>query len=1079
METITEEKKSTATLDLAAVRAKLAGKSGQAYWRTLEEVADTPEFRQWVDDEFPNRSSLIGMNRRDLLKFMGAGMALAGLGGCRSIFLPQDKVVPYVRQPEELVPGVPLFYASSVPFAGYGIGVLVEQHEGRPIKLEGNPLHPASLGAIDTFTQAELLNLYDPDRASEVRKRSESLRASGGDADVSTWPLFTETVNEWRVRYNANQGAGLRILTGSVTSPTVVDQIRRLLTRYPRATWHTYETISQSNIHGGARLSYGRPLEPIYDFTKAEIIVSLDACFLSPENTPGSLRYARDFAGRRRVKGKQGQMNRLYAFESVPTITGTMADHRWPVKAGQVRAVADALLAAVSGVTPETLPTGIDPAHFGAMVRDLQANRGRALVVPGLHQPAEVHALANLINLTLGANGQTVRWIESPDAAAGADPLANLVTAMNDDKVDTLLMFDRNPCFDAPVDLKFQEALLKVPHAVLASRDINETGAHCEWELPLTHPLEEWGDTRAFDGTVAMTQPLIAPLFDGRSAAEIVGLFLGEDFGGYEIVRRYWSRQGLGSAGRDFEKAWRTLVHDGVLANSAAPSVVVAPVPLALAPAPVIDGIELNFRPDPGIYDGRYANNGWLQELPNPMNKLTWDNCAQMSPATAQKLGLGDKSAVRLTLNDVSVEATVLLQPGQAEDTVAVTLGYGRRRGGSVATVRGDDGGGFDAYVLRTQAAPWFTSGLEVTSLGYLGTLASTQGHNPLGGDRMPDEFALKRDVIRETTLAEFNRDYNAVVPEYALDPEYMEKYGMYPDTIFEYNGSQWGMTVDMNTCVGCNACVTACQAENNISVVGKMQVEKNREMHWIRIDRYYKGDDANPSVVWQPMMCVHCEKAPCEPVCPVAATVHSHEGLNQMVYNRCVGTRYCSNNCAYKVRKFNYLNYTDNQPNFSNKTFSSRQIPGPLHSPKNNGIPLLKLLNNPDVTLRGRGIMEKCTYCVQRINNARKEAKKLGQEIKDGDIVTACQQACPTEAIIFGDLADKNSRVSQWHNDPRAWLLLHAELLTKPRTAHLAKLRNPNPEIEPVPPPRPPKKKDDEHASDEAHDSELKEGAQ
>ena len=1006
------------------MRAELAGKSGRRYWRSLEELTDSPKFRTWLEDEFPTRASILMMNRRDLLKFMGASMALAGLAGCRSVFLPQDKIVPYVKQPEELVPGKPLFYATTLSLGGYGTGVLVEQHEGRPIKIEGNPEHSASNGALDAISQSELLSLYDPERLGDVLQ----------DGDISTWELFTQASRGFLTT------GSIAILTGAITSPSLVAQIQRFVKAHPGTTWYSYEPVGRQNVFAGTTQAFGRPLEPIYDFKQAKVIVSLDSDFLSPTANPGSLTYAKDFADARRVEGTTGQMNRVYAFESDLTLVGAIADHRWSVKSSAIAGIAAALASALGVTNAGAGQPPAETAAFDALIRDLKAQNG--VVVTGDHQPAEVHALVALINAALQT--KAVRYIPSPNAAAGQPGIKALSEALVNGQVKTLITVGANPIYDAPSDFKFANAYAKAANRVYFSTSDNETAKASNWVLPATHELEQWGDVRAFDGSVSLQQPLIAPLYQGRSALEFFAALNGDARSGYDLLREFWKASGR--LGKDTEAGWRDFVHDGVLPNSRSMAVIPKASAQPISISPAVPGLEVNFRPDAAIYDGRFANNGWLQELPRPITKMTWDNVAQMSPATAKALGVKHEDIVTLTRNGVSVEAGVFTQPGQAADTILLNLGYGRTAGGSVATVTGEDGGGFNAYLLRDSQSLAFGPGLTVKlKEDGAAQLASTQSHSPLNNERLDDD----RDIIRETTLAAFLENNQAHVPEHAPSKEFIEKNNLYVEEVFAWDGPQWGMTIDMNVGVGCNACVAACTAENNISVVGKIQVNRNREMHWIRIDRYYSGaeEEPNPQITWQPVACVHCEKAPCEPVCPVAATVHSHEGLNQMIYNRCVGTRYCSNNCPYKVRRFNYLNYSDNQPNFSETVWQNHVVTGTIHQPKNNGISLLKLMNNPDVTVRGRGIMEKCTYCVQRINEARVEAKKQAREVREGEIITSCQQACPTKAIVFGNIADKNSQVAKLRKDPRSYLLLE-ELQTRPRTSHLAKLRNPNPEI-------------------------------
>lgn len=1047
---------------LAAVKGRLAGQSGKSYWRSLDELADTPQFKEWLDDEFPNRSTLMQINRRDLLKFMGASMALAGLAGCRGVFLPQDKVVPYVKAPEELVTGKPLFYATSVTMGGYATGVLVEQIEGRPILIEGNPDHPASLGAADPITQAELLNFYDPDRAANVtEQQNPGLNVSGND---STWELFLEAFNKSIKPMARKNGPGLRVLTGSTTSPTFVAALTTFLAEYPGAKWHAYEPTGRANVHAGAKLAFGKPVDTLYDFTKAKVIVSLDSDFLSPTSNPGSLVYARDFANGRRVKGLNGTMNRLYSFESTPGLVGAVADHRWAVKPSDIFGIVSAIASAL-GVSGAAAGSGVDAKAIDALVKDLQSVNGGGLVVAGDSQGPEVHALVQAINEKLGAFGQSVIHIDPVDAtvADSVGDLKALVDDLNAGQVETLIVLGGNPVYNAPADFKFGEAIAKAKNKIRLGLYDDETSQACNWLVPLTHSLEEWGDARAYDGTLSVIQPLIAPLYQGKSAIEILSSLAGKPAGGYDLVKGHWQRAGVITG--DFEKEWRRVVHDGLLKGSNSKAITVATnlASANLAAPQKPTGLEVILLPDPCIYDGRYSNNGWLQELPKPLSKLTWENVAMISQKTANSLGVEDSAVVDLTCNGVTVRTAAYIQPGHPDEAVSVYLGYGRTRGGIVCTVPngtgelgpGDtrspggflnsisnfDGGGYNGYLFRTSTAPHFTSG-ELKAVGGVTTVASTQGHAPIDGDHVKQFEGDTRTVIVEYDLDDFNKNGAKYVEDRKKESEEIRKQNLYPDQIFVYDGPQWAMTVDMNTCIGCNACVTACQAENNIPVVGKVQVARHREMHWIRIDRYYSGDPKspsdNPQITWQPVACMHCEKAPCEPVCPVAATVHSHEGLNQMVYNRCVGTRYCSNNCPYKVRRFNYLNYTDNQRQFDVRVDEKQRIP------------LLRMLNNPDVTVRGRGIMEKCTFCVQRINEARIEAKKAGRDMQDGDVVTACQKACPTQTIVFGNMNDATSEVAQLRSDPRAYLLLEY-LQTRPRTSHLAKLRNPNRDLTPA----------------------------
>jgi molybdopterin-containing oxidoreductase family iron-sulfur binding subunit len=964
--------------------------TGRRYWRSLEELADTEDFRDLLQREFPRQAAAWdgSLSRRRFLQLIGASLALGGLTGCLS--QPTEKIVPYVKSPEEVVPGLPLFFATAITLGGYATGVLVESHEGRPTKIEGNPDHPDSLGATDAITQAAVLDLYDPDRAQNVLHEDKA----------STWEAFAPALAAEIEKEKARQGAGLRILTGTVTSPTLADQLAALLKAYPAAKWHQYEAVSRDNALEGARLAFGEAVEAHYRLDQADVILALDADLLA--SGPGHVRYARQFADRRRAG--QATMNRLYAIESTPSLTGAMADHRLPVRASQVAAVAQAI-AAQSGVAGvQASETAAVPEKWLApLVKDLQAHRGTSLVVAGEYQAPIVHALAHAINDALGNVGTTVVYT-APVAATAVnqiESLRQLTQEMAAGQVDLLVILGGNPVYDAPADLAFADALGKVPFRVHLSLYEDETSALCTWHLPQAHSLEAWSDARASDGTITIMQPLIAPLYDGKTAHEIVSLLLGESGKtAHDIVRGRWEGQ-TGIA--DFNTFWQTALHDGKVAGTELPPrPVTLQVNLAGPAMPAATGLEIIFRPDPTVWDGSFTNNGWLQELAKPLTKITWDNVAMVSPATAQRLSLANEVVVELAYQGRTVKAPIWIQPGHPDDAVTAYLGYGRTRAGHVGT-----GAGYNAYALRSADAPWGGSGLEMRQTSERRSLASTQQHFNMEG----------RDLVREGTLAAFQAN-----PGFLQGEGDKEAVSFYPDPKSE--GYAWGLSIDLGACIGCNACVVACQAENNIPVVGKDQVARGREMQWMRVDHYFEGSLDNPEVVHQPVPCMHCEYAPCEPVCPVAATTHSPEGINEMVYNRCVGTRYCSNNCPYKVRRFNFLQ-------FSGYDTES-----------------LKALRNPNVTVRGRGVMEKCTYCVQRVNAARLAAEKEGRSLTDGEVVTACQQACPAQAIIFGDVNDPQSRVSQVKQGPLSYGLL-AELNTRPRTTYVAKLRNPNPEIE------------------------------
>jgi MoCo/4Fe-4S cofactor protein with predicted Tat translocation signal len=991
------------SLDLEAVRRRLATTRGKEYWRSLEELAQTPEFDDFVAREFPRLASEWdeGVSRRRFLELAGASLALGGLTACTR--QPVEAIVPYVKQPEEILPGLPLFFATAMDLSGYATGLLVESHTGRPTKIEGNPDHSASLGATDVFAQAAVLGLYDPDRSQVITKLGE----------IRTWEAFLAELDGRLVPHRALQGEGLRILTGTVGSPTLADQLRGLLTALPKARWHQWEPAGRDAARGGAALAFSQSVETRYDFSKAAVVLSLDA---DPFTFgPGHLVNARAFARRRREAVTSGASGlsapRFYAIESAPTSSGTLADHRLPLPGRKIPAAALALAAelGIGAARPSGLRDG-ETAWIAAATADLRAAGPAALIVPGEFAPAEVHALAHAMNQKLGNGGTTVLTTESvvAEPADQLRSLAALVADMTAGTVDTLIILGGNPVFDAPADLAFKDALLKVGVRVHLSPYDDETSQYCQWHIPEAHFLEAWSDARAWDGTAGIVQPLIEPLYGGKSAHELLAVVAGSPASAADLVKARWQKQWPGPG---FNEKWRKALHDGFVAGTALPH---RPFPLAgggvqkavevLAAlslqAPAEGTLELVFRPDPGIHDGRFANNGWLQELPRPLSKLTWDNAAHLSVATAARLGVKSEDVLLLTVGERTLEAPVWVQPGQPDDSITLHFGHGRTRAGRVGS-----GTGVNAYALRTSAAPWLASAsVQKTSLTW--ELATTQTHFNMEG----------RQLVRTGTLG-----------EYRAEPDFVGKMGevpakdmsLYPPHPYEHHA--WGLAVNLSSCTGCNACVVACQSENNIAVVGKDQVRRGREMQWIRIDRYYEGDPADPLAHDQPVMCMHCEKAPCEVVCPVAATTHSEEGINEMTYNRCIGTKYCSNNCPYKVRRFNFYDYN-----------------------KDKHLPSLTLLANPNVTVRQRGVMEKCNYCIQRVNRARMNAEKENRRVRDGEAVTACQQVCPTEALVFGDVNDPTSRVTKLKAEKLNYGLLE-ELNTRPRTSYLAKLTNPN----------------------------------
>ena len=1031
-------------LNLDQLRARLEQGKGPDYWRSLEEVAETPEFQAFLDDEFANRSPdwLDPNNRRTFLKVMGASMALAGLAACTK--QPKEVIVPYVRQPEEFVPGRPLFYATAMTMNGVGTGLLVESHLGRPTKVEGNPDHPGSLGAADYFQQASVLQLYDPDRSQVVLNRGR----------ISSWISFQGALARERATADFDKGAGFRILTETVVSPTLGNQIKGFLQELPGAKWHQWEPMGRHSAFAGAQAAFGKPVNTIYNLANADVIMSIDGGFLSCG--PGNLRMAHDFAARRHVltntkseKPKEDRQEgyqpgpdapfrnqaathseedtsppqqvsqveaegispdqviqpRMYAVEAAPSPTGGMADHRFLLKPSEIEAFAFALAAALGVGT-----AGSGTAHpaIPAIAKDLKSTGGRCVVISGESQPASVHALAHAMNQALGAVGKTVVYTD-PIEENPVDQLASikeLIGEMNAGQVKTLLILGGNPVYTVPADLDFKSAMNKVPFRARLALYSDETSEYCHWHVNEAHYLETWSDTRAYDGTVSFVQPLIAPLYDGKTANEIFSSLAGEaDKSPHDIVREYWEPA---SKSTDFETYWQTALHDGIVPNTAAAPITVSAKAAGAPAAQTAQGIEIQFRPDATIWDGAFSNLGWLQECPKPETKMTWDNAIWISPATAQQHGIATGDDLQIKYQGRAITGAAWILPGHAIDTITVHFGYGRTRGGKVC-----DEIGINAYLLQTSDAPGQGSGVEIVKTGSTYYFATTQHTQTMES----------REPIRIATLEEFKK-----TPDFATEKEEdkpLPKYlTLYPD--YKYEGYKWGMAIDENACVGCSSCVIACQAENNIAVVGKAEVGKGRHMHWIRVDRYFKGSLDDPELYFQPVPCMHCENAPCELVCPVAATIHSGEGINQMVYNRCVGTRYCSNNCPYKVRRFNFLLYSD----WSTESYYP--------------------LRNPDVPVRSRGVMEKCTYCIQRINAAKIESEKENRRIRDGEVVPACAQACPTRAITFGDINDPKSKIAQLKAQVRNYSLLE-ELNARPRTTYLARLRNPNPEIEKV----------------------------
>lgn len=981
--------------------------TGKKYWRSLNQLADTPEFQEWVHREFPANASemLDGNSRRTVLKLMAASFGLAGLTACRR---PVEHILPNAMgtEAENYAPGEPFFYSTVMSQSGHVTGLMVETHDGRPTKIEGNPDHPHSLGAATAFQQASVLGVYDPDRSAKV--------LNGGKE--AKWPDLVAAI----AKLALGDGAGLRFLSGFVSSPTLASLRADALKKYPKAKWVEYEALSRDNELAGAQLAFGQPLYAHPKWDKAKIVVALDHDFLGLD-APSPF-FTRAFTKRRRVESEEDleKMNRLYAVESQFSLTGANADHRLRMKGSDVRQFAADLANAVGAVSGLNVVGngGADKrAKFlAAVVKDLKAAGAEALVVAGPRQPASVHALAAAINEKLGSTCVTYTKPVIDKSNSGVEALKALAGEMSGGQVSTLVILGGNPAYTAPADTQFSVALSKVALSLHLGQEVDETAAGATWHIPEAHMLESWGDEATSEGLAAIQQPMIEPMHGGKTAAEVASwITAGRFTKSHDLVKNYWLAQ---FTGNKKEEMWRKALHDGVVAASKTTDPVKVTVDTrklaaaltattAAEAKPAASGIEVGFYPSSSTWDGRFANNGWLQETPDPISKLVWGNAAMVSPKTARDQKLTDGDVVTLSRGNVKVEAAVMVQPGHADDAVSVALGYGREKCG-----RAGKGVGFNANLIRTSDGFYFGQGFALAITGKRETLATTQ-------ERGAGDTQNGRPLVREGTAEEYKKN-----PKFVEEmSEVPEIHSIYPE--FSYaQGNQWGMAIDLTACTGCNACVVACVAENNTPVVGKDQVLRGREMHWIRMDRYYTGDENDPQVVEQPIPCMQCENAPCENVCPVQATTHSPEGLNDMAYNRCVGTRYCANNCPFKVRHFNFLNYHKNEP----------EVQG--------------LVYNPDVSVRMRGVMEKCTYCVQRIEETKIKAKRDGRrEIKDGEIKTACQQTCPAEAIVFGNINDPNSRVSKLKKQERNYAML-AELGIKPRTTYLAKLRNPNPEL-------------------------------
>jgi MoCo/4Fe-4S cofactor protein with predicted Tat translocation signal len=1044
--------------------------TGPRYWRSLDQLADRPEFRQWMEREFPAGASIApeGESRRNWMKLMSASFLLAGVGGmatgCRR---PEEHLTPFAKQPEGYVHGKAQHFASAMPIRGSAVPIVVKSHDGRPVKIEGNALLPGFNGGTDQFAQAALLNLYDPDRAHRHT-------FNGNDAKIEAVRDALSALNK---KFAANQGEGLSFLVERSSSPSRARLQAQITAAMPQAKWFVFEPIDLSVTDGAYSLALGADVAFVPKFDAAKRILSLDCDFIGSEAEAFS--YIRGFARGRR--SADDSMNRLYAVESLMTLTGGQADHRLRVKPSEVLEVAKAVASAlgVAGVSG-----GAAFSTWAAEVaKDLKAAGSEALVVAGYGQPAVVHLLAAAMNEALGALGKTAVAVKAKEPGYNGG-IAQVTAALTAGSVDTLVILGGNPVFSAPADLNFSTALKRAKTVVRWGYYEDETSALATWTLGATHFLEAWGDARVADGTVVPVQPLIEPLFGGLTDLEVLARIAGDaKTAPYEIVRDTFK-----TLGGDGDNAWKKFLHDGYLADSASPavtgSVKAGAVAAALASykSPAGD-YEVVFARDASVDDGRFNNNGWLQELPDPITKITWDNAVLVSPKTAKALGVEgsakadkgqyDQHVVRISVGGRTIEGPVWVQPGLADGTIGLSVGYGRTKTGRVGS-----GVGYNAYSILPAGEQMFAAG-KVEKVLKKFRVAVTQEHGLMEG----------RPVIREALLDQFkakpdfakNMDLESHLPHYVPYKDKLDGRNEYkrPQNVYEHpydqNPStaskihQWGMTIDLQTCVGCSACVVACQSENNIPIVGKDQVQRGREMLWMRIDRYYSHDPeielkeetaaSDPQMVMQPMFCQHCEAAPCESVCPVNATVHDEEGLNVMAYNRCIGTRYCANNCPYKVRRFNWFDYNKRESDYGQAqdqllVNTGNLYKGPLGVDRNSAPEweIIKLVKNPDVSVRMRGVMEKCTFCVQRVEQAKISQKvKAGNSgdvmVRDGDVKTACQQVCPAEAISFGNMLDPESEVFKQKRNPRNYSVL-GFLDTRPRVTYLARIRNPNPAV-------------------------------
>ena len=989
------------------------------YWKSLKDISSEEDYNRFLKQSDHNEDN--GLSRRNFLSLIAASVALAGLEGCKK---PVQKIIPYVEAEIGTIPGIPKYYASTIPWKNNALGVVIENHDERPVKVEGNEKHPSTLGKSNAFSQASTIEMYDPDRARGVKYNGEKV-------DWSEYLKFAKDINK-------GDGKGLAVLMQESSSPTIKSIQNDFKTKFPSASWVSYESVNNENLYKGIEKAFSKKLQPIYRLENAQIIVSLGSDFLGVDDN--NIYNTRKFAQNRDIVDENSTMNRLYVAESSITSTGSSADHRLNIPQHEMESILAELSYELKKLGLSVDANKVKSSNnlwIKAAAEDLMSNRGDSIILGGSQLSPEFHQLIALLNNQL--NAPVDYYPLSLSQVSSLADFKSLCDDIKNNKIKNLIILGANPVYDSPADFNFGDLLKNVPNSVHLTNILDETSKLCSWNIAMTHYFECWGDAMSYDGFVSIVQPQIMPLFDSKSAIQVLTpLVYSKELSSYDTVKNVWKSDIVKSG--NFEREWEKVLHDGLYKNTIIKKEQVRPSSKT-STAQLNNSIKLDdnkfeivFNASSSVYDGRFANNGWLQEIPKPVTSLTWDNAALISIKVAKKLNIKNGQMIEIKIDNKSIKLPAWITPGQNQKSISLELGYGREFEGRLG-----NGVGFNVYPLRMSSNPSYSLNASISVLDETYPLASTQDHHGLeedqyaapGFDKLSNNEVQSRipELVKQSTLDYYKDNPDWVqkkVEEHKPDKKRSwADHSMYnPEPEYDYSkGPQWGMSIDLTSCTSCNACSIACQSENNIPVVGKQQVMNGREMHWIRIDNYFAGDPDNPEMSTQSVACVHCELAPCETVCPVAATTHSSDGVNQMTYNRCLGTRYCANNCPYKVRKFNFYNYTRDLPE------------------------VVQMAMNPDVSIRFRGVMEKCTYCYQRVSAARISAENENRDIQDGDFQVACQQSCPADAIKFGDINDPNSAVSKAKRRNRDYALL-AHLGTAPRTTYLAKIRNQNPKL-------------------------------